>query len=112
MGFEVQVVKKQGCHSFNTIVFLEIYLYGYLNGLRISRKLKKELFSEHRDGLAAERSCSNYHNISDFRKGHPSTLKKPFKVFVSFLTDSDLIADETIAIDGIEVTRYFPTICV
>jgi ribosomal protein L29 len=42
----------------------------------------------------------NYHSISDFRKDNPSALKKLFKVFVSFLKDADLIAGQTIAIDG------------
>ena len=34
------------------------------------------------------------------RKDNPSGLKKLFKVFVSLLKDADLIAGETIAIDG------------
>ena len=34
------------------------------------------------------------------RKDNASGLKKLFKVFVSFLKDADLIAGETIAIDG------------
>ena len=34
------------------------------------------------------------------RKNNPSGLKKLFKVFVSFLKNADLIAGETIAIDG------------
>jgi hypothetical protein len=42
----------------------------------------------------------NYHSISDFRKDNPAGLKKLFKLFVSFLKDADLIAGETIAIDG------------
>jgi hypothetical protein len=42
----------------------------------------------------------NYHSISDFRKQNPSGLKNLFKLFVSFLKDVDLIAGETIAIDG------------
>jgi hypothetical protein len=42
----------------------------------------------------------NYHSISDFRKHNPLGLKKLFKLFVSFLKDTDLITGETIAIDG------------
>lgn len=42
----------------------------------------------------------NYHSISDFRKQNPTGLKKLFKLFVSFLKNADLIAGETIAIDG------------
>src|SRR5690606_14513775 len=42
----------------------------------------------------------NYHSIADFRKDNPKALKQLFKLFVSFLKDVDLIAGETIAIDG------------
>jgi transposase len=41
----------------------------------------------------------NYHSISDFRKQNPS-IKKLFKLFVSFLKDAELIGCEIIAIDG------------
>ena len=41
LGFEVQTLKIEGRHSFDTKIFLKLYLYGYLNGLRSSRKLEK-----------------------------------------------------------------------
>jgi transposase len=44
LGFSVQTLKKEGRPSYNSQVFLKIYLYGYLNGLRSSRKLEKECF--------------------------------------------------------------------
>ncbi|MEM0575831.1 hypothetical protein [Flavobacterium polysaccharolyticum] len=50
--------------------------------------------------LKSEGIVPNYHSISDFRKNNPSGLKKMFKLFVSFLKDADLIAGETIVIDG------------
>ena len=43
MGFIVKTLKSEGRPSFDTKVFLKIYLYGYLNGLRSSRKLEKEM---------------------------------------------------------------------
>ncbi|WP_197413356.1 transposase, partial [Flavobacterium sp. TAB 87] len=42
LGFEVQILKTEGRPSFETNIFLKLYLYGYLNGLRSSRKLGKE----------------------------------------------------------------------
>ena len=44
LGFRVQTIKSEGRPSFQGKVFLKIYLYGYLNGLRSSRKLEKELY--------------------------------------------------------------------
>ena len=45
LGFTVQTIKSEGRPSFDTKLFSKIYLYGYLNGLRSSRKLKKSLFA-------------------------------------------------------------------
>ncbi|MFC6269900.1 transposase, partial [Frigoriflavimonas asaccharolytica] len=100
LGFEVQTLKTEGRPSFNTKVFLKIYLYGYLNGVRSSRKLEKECVRNIELQWLLTAITPNYHSISDFRKNNPSGLKKLFKVFVSFLKDADLIAGETIAIDG------------
>jgi len=100
LGFSLQTIKSEGRPSFNTKVFLKIYLYGYLNGLRSSRKLEKECVRNMELQWLLCGIVPNYHSISDFRKHNPTGLKKIFKLFVSFLKDADLIAGETIAIDG------------
>ena len=100
LGFSVQTIKIEGRPSFDTKVFLKIYLYGYLNGLRSSRKLEKECVRNIELQWLLCGIVPNYHSISDFRKYNPTGLKKLFKLFVSFLKDIDLIAGETIAIDG------------
>ena len=100
LGFELQTLKMEGRPSFDSKIFLKIYLYGYLNGLRSSRKLEKECIRNVELQWLLHGLVPNYHSISDFRKNNPSVLKKLFKVFVSFLKDADLIAGETIAIDG------------
>ena len=80
--------------------FLKIYLYGYLNGIRSSRRLEKECLRNIELQWLLEAICPNYHSIADFRKDNPKALKQLFKLFVSFLKDAELIAGETIAIDG------------
>ena len=100
LGFSVQTIKSEGRPSYNTKVFLKTYLYGYLNGIRSSRKLEKECFRNIEMQWLLEDIRPNYHSISDFRKDNPVALKKLFKLFVSFLKDADLISGETIAIDG------------
>jgi transposase len=100
LGFAVQTLKKEGRPSYKSQVFLKIYLYGYLNGLRSSRILEKETFRNIEMQWLLEAVRPNYHSISDFRKNNPAALKNTFKLFVSFLKDADLIGGETIAIDG------------
>src|SRR5690606_22561182 len=72
----------------------------YLNGIRSSRRLERECFRNIEVQWLLEDLCPNYHSIADFRKDNPKALKQLFKLFVSFLKDADLIAGETIAIDG------------
>jgi transposase len=100
LGFTAKTIKTEGRPSFDTKVFLKIYLYGYLGGVRSSRKLEKECFRNIELQWLLCGIMPNYHSISDFRKHNPFGLKKLFKLFVSFLKDTDLISGETIAIDG------------
>ncbi|WP_370628731.1 IS1182 family transposase [Flavobacterium sp. SOK18b] len=81
-------------------MFLKIYLYGYLNGVRSARDLEKECSRNMEMQWLLEAIIPNYHSISDFRKNNPIALKKLFKLYVLFLKDADLIGCETIAIDG------------
>ena len=100
LDFTVRTLKTEGRPSFDTKIFLKLYLYGYLNGLRSSRKLEKECIRNEEIQWLLCGLVPNYHSISDFRKQNPLGLKKLFKLFVSFLKDADLIAGDTIAIDG------------
>lgn len=100
VGFQPKVLKSEGRPSFETQLFLKIYLYGYLNGIRSSRKLEKECLRNLELQWLTETLRPNYHSIADFRKDNPKALKQLFKLFVTFLKDADLIAGETIAIDG------------
>jgi len=100
LGFTLRVLKTEGRPSFDTKVFLKIYLYGYLNGIRSSRRLEKECQRNLEMHWLLEAICPNYHSIADFRKDNPKALKQLFKLFVSFLKNADLISGQTIAIDG------------
>ncbi|WP_414000349.1 transposase [Flavobacterium sp. W1B] len=42
MGFSTQTIKAEASPNFGSKVFLKIYFYGYLNGLRSARKLEEE----------------------------------------------------------------------
>ena len=100
LGFQPKVLKTEGRPSFKSETFLKLYLYGYLNGIRSSRRLEKECFRNIEVQWLLEAICPNYHSIADFRKDNPKALKQLFKLFVSFLKNADLIAGDTIAIDG------------
>ena len=100
IGFKPKILKTEGRPNFRLEVFLKLYLYGYLNGVRSSRRLEKECFRNIEVQWLLEAIYPNYHSIADFRKDNPKALKQLFKLFVSFLKDAELIAGDTIAIDG------------
>ena len=76
LGFTVQTIKSEMRPSFNAKLFLKIYVYGYLSGLRSSRKLKKECVLNIELQWLLIDICPNYHSISDFRKQNPADLRK------------------------------------
>ena len=41
-GLVLSALKTEGHLAFESKLFLKIYLYGYLNGIRCSRRLEKE----------------------------------------------------------------------
>ena len=63
LGFVVSALKTEGRPAFGSKLFLKIYLYGYLNGIRSSRSLEKEYVRN------MELQCSyNHTNIKDRQK--------------------------------------------
>jgi transposase len=103
LGFEIKTIKAEGRPSYATTMFLRIYLYGYLNKIRSSRAMQRECTRNTELKWLIHDIVPNYHSIADFRKDNPKALRKLFRLFVSFLKDAELIAGETIAIDGTKV---------
>ena len=106
LGFKTSTLKAEGRPSFQSSLFLKIYIYGYLNGIRSSRKLERECVRNIELQWLCGALTPNYHTIADFRKINPTALRNTFKLFVSFLKDIDLISGEVIAIDGTKARAH------
>jgi transposase len=100
LGFIPKALRTEGRPAFDPKVFLKLYLYGYLNGIRSSRRLEKECFRNIELHWLLGKLKPNYHSIADFRKENPSALRNTFKLFVLFLTDAGLIGGKIVAVDG------------
>ena len=100
MGFSNTVHNSEGRPPYAAAVLLKVYLYGYLNKIRSSRKLQKECSRNKELGWLLQNLTPNYHTISDFRKVHAAPLKAMFQLYVQFLSDAGLLGKTTIAIDG------------
>jgi transposase len=103
LGFVQREIKSEGRPAFENETYLKIYLYGYVNGIRSSRKLERECTRNIELQWLTGKLNPNYHSIADFRKNNPSALRNLFKLFVTFLKDIDLIGGATIAVDGTKV---------
>lgn len=100
LGFVQREARAEGRPAFENETFLKIYLYGYVNGIRSSRKLERECLRNVEMHWLIGKLAPNYHSISDFRKNNPRALRNLFKLFVTFLKDIDLVGGNTIAVDG------------
>ena len=100
LGFTKTIPNSEGRPPFAPQVFLKLYLYGYLNKIRSSRKLEKECSRNIELQWLLQNLTPNYHTIADFRKLHTQPLQSLFRLYVHFLSDAGLLGKTTIAIDG------------
>ncbi len=100
LGFTKTVHKSEGRPPYAPPVLLKLYLYGYLNKIRSSRKLEKECLRNTELQWLLQQLQPNYHTIADFRKLHAEPLQSMFKLYVQFLGDVGLLGKTTIGIDG------------
>jgi len=100
LGFTGTVHKSEGRPPYAPGVLLKLYLYGYLNKIRSSRKLEKECSRNIELQWLLQNLQPNYHTIADFRKVHAKPLQTMFKLYVQFVGDAGLLGKTTIGIDG------------
>ena len=93
-------VKPGGAPRFDDKLLLKLYLYGYLNKIRSSRKLEQECSRNVELRWLMQELIPTYHTIADFRKNHSEGLKNLFKLYVQLLDDLNLLGKQTIGIDG------------
>jgi transposase len=100
LGFGKTIAKQEGCPPYQAKDLLKLYYYGYIGGIRSSRKLESECERNVEVWWLIRQLRPGYHTIADFRKNNPVALKGAFKLFVSFLKGQDMLSSELVAIDG------------
>jgi transposase len=101
LGFTKSALNSaDGQPAYHPKLLLKIYIYGYLNKIRSSRKLELEI----KRNIEMMWLCSNLKpsnkTISNFRKENAKPLKKVFREFVLLCKNIDLITGEIVAIGG------------
>jgi transposase len=85
MGFKEVTPKTTSRPSFDPAHLLKLFLYGYYNRIRSSRKLEQECRRNLEVQWLLQGLCPANHTTADLRKENILALKQVFKAFVDFL---------------------------
>ncbi len=95
-----------GRRAYSPQTFLKLYLYGYLNGLKSSRKLEQETHRNLEVMWLLGNLKPDHKTISEYRRRNKDQIKKLSKKFREFLRDNEFITGEQMVLDGTRVKAY------
>ena len=91
---------KVGCPQYDPRVMLKILVYGYSYGIRSSRKLERALHHNVSFMWLAGGLKPDFKTIARFRRDHRQALRKVLKQCARLCIELDLIAGNTLFVDG------------
>src|ERR1700712_2725887 len=99
-GFLRSQPKTTGRPGYDPGDLLKLYLYGYLNRVRSSRRLAAEA-ARNLEVLWLLRGLQpDFRTIADFRRDNRGAFKAVFRSFVLLCRQLDLFGRELLAVDG------------
>ena len=90
----------EGRPGYNPRDMLKLYLYGYVNKVRSSRRLQREAGRNVELMWLLRKIVPDFRCIADFRKNNAKALKNVFSEFVRLCDKAGLLSHETVVIDG------------
>lgn len=96
LGFEGVDPRATGRPAYHPATVLKIYIYGYLNRIRSSRRLEREAQRNVELMWLTERLAPDFKTIADFRKA----IRQVCRQFVVLCRPLHLFAEAIVAIDG------------
>ena len=100
LGFKHSILAEPGRPSYDPSDLLKLYVYGYLNQVRSSRKLEKECHRNVEVMWLMKKLTPDHKTVADFRKDNVDCIKGVFKEFVYLCRSLDLYDAQLVAIDG------------
>jgi len=100
VGFNHVTPSPVGRNRYRTSDLLKLYIYGYFNKIRSSRKLQAECGRNVEVMWLLCKLSPDFRTISDFRKDNPEAIRNVFKEFSKLCLEMNLYSKELIAIDG------------
>jgi transposase len=102
-GFARVTPKVTGRPGYAPADLLKLYIYGYLNRVRSSRRLEAETHRNIEVIWLLRHLKPDFKTIADFRRDNASAFRPIFRQFVLLCRQLDLFSRELIAVDGTRI---------
>jgi transposase/IS5 family transposase len=103
LGFSNVEAAATGRPPYDPRDLAKLYLYGYLNRIRSSRRLEREAGRNVEVFWLIGRLAPDFKTIADFRKDHPQAIVAVCRAFTAFCREQSLFGAELLAIDGTKI---------
>lgn len=100
LGFERAEPADTGRPGYDPRDLLGLYVYGYLNRIRSSRRLENETRRNVELMWLVRRLTPDFKTIADFRRDNKQAIRNVARHFVVLCREMDLFGKELVAIDG------------
>lgn len=100
LGFTHAPASVEGRPAYPPGALLKLYLYGYTNGLRSSRKLERETQRNVEVMWLLQKLTPDFKTISDFRKDNLQPVRQVCREFTLLCRELNLFGGELVGIDG------------
>src|SRR5436305_14440454 len=102
-GFARMAAKATGRPGYAPKDLLKLYIYGYLNRVRSSRRLEAETHRNIEVIWLLRHLKPDFTTIADFRRDNCRAFRQVFRQFVLLCRQLDLFGRELIAVDGTRI---------
>ena len=102
-GFVGVEAKPTGRPSYAPADLLKLYIYGYLNRVRSSRRLEAEAHRNIEVMWLLRHLTPDFKTIADFRRANCKAFRSVFREFVLLCRELDLFGRELLAVDGTRI---------
>ncbi|MHC2335920.1 IS1182 family transposase [Bradyrhizobium sp. USDA 4454] len=103
LGFSHVEAEATGRPPYDPRDLLKLYIYGYLNQMRSSRRLEREAQRNVEVFWLINRLTPVFKTIADFRKDHPEAIVGVCRAFIKFCRGQSVFGGEVLAIDGSKI---------
>ena len=100
LGFDGVEPAATGRPAYHPAILLKLYIYGYLNRVKSSRRLEREAGRNVEVMWLLGRLVPDHKTIADFRKDNGTAIRKVCARFVDLCREMGLLAKASVAIDG------------